>query len=65
MIWTDNPVADAAAYDAECERRLQRRPVCDECHEHIQDDHYYDIRGMIICPDCMREHKEDIEEDYE
>ena len=65
MIWTDNPVADAAAYDAECERWLQRRPVCDECHEHIQDDHYYDIRGMIICPDCMNDHKEYIDdEDY-
>ena len=65
MIWTDDPVADAAAYDAECEARLKRRPVCEVCNEHIQDDHYYNINGMIVCPCCMDDHIEWIDEDEE
>ena len=63
MMWTDDPVRDAAAYDAECEARLKRRPMCDICHEHIQDDHYYDILGYTICPSCVEDKKEWIDED--
>lgn len=62
MMWTDNPIADAAAYDADCERWAARRPVCDECGEHIQDDHFYRFNGMIICPECMKDHKEYIDD---
>ena len=29
------------------------RPVCDECGEHIHEDHYYQIGNKIICPDCL------------
>ena len=63
MMWTDDPVKDADAYDAECEARLKRRPVCDVCNEHIQDDHYYDIFGHIICPSCVDDRIEWIDED--
>lgn len=61
MIWTDDPVRDAAMYDAECEERIKQLPVCDECGEHIQGDGYYEINGQIICPDCMQDHWEWIE----
>lgn len=56
MIWTDDPVRDAANYDAEAEERLNQLPVCDECNEHIQGEGYYEINGYNICPDCMKEH---------
>lgn len=61
MNWTDDPVRDAAAYDAESEERIKQMPVCDECHEHIQGEGYYDINGKKICTDCMSYHWEWIE----
>lgn len=56
MIWSDDPARDAAMYDLEAENRLKQLPVCDECHEHIQGDGYYEINDYKICPDCMRDH---------
>jgi formylmethanofuran dehydrogenase subunit E len=32
---------------------LRKRPVCADCDEPIQADHYFDINGEAICPDCM------------
>lgn len=61
MIWSDDPVRDAAAYDAEAEEKIKQLPVCDECNEHIQAEGYYDINGKKICPDCMSYHWEWIE----
>jgi formylmethanofuran dehydrogenase subunit E len=40
-------------HDRERERELQKLPKCDECMEHIQDDHYYVIGGEKICPACL------------
>ena len=50
---SDDPVADFDRWDAEQESWLARRPVCADCGEHIQADHYFDINGEAICPDCM------------
>lgn len=52
MMWTDDPVADAAAYDAEQERELKKRPLCCKCGEHIQEDFAYDIFGDLYCDSC-------------
>lgn len=52
MIWTDDPVRDAAAYDAELERELLKRPICDKCGEHIQEDFAYEIDGELYCDSC-------------
>ena len=41
------------AHEREEERWLARRPVCEYCEEHIQDDHYFDINGEVVCPDCL------------
>lgn len=60
-MWTDNPERDLDIYEAEQERKLAKLPVCDDCGEHIQDDHYYDIDGYIICPDCLKKYKKDTE----
>lgn len=39
--------------ERDAERWLAKLPVCDYCEQHIQDDHYYEIDGEIICPDCL------------
>ena len=57
MIWSDDPVRDAAMYDIEADNRLKQLPVCDECGEHIQDEYYYEFRDWVICPSCMEEHR--------
>lgn len=41
-------------HNAELERSLDRRPVCIECEEHIQDEYCYQINGEIICEDCLK-----------
>ena len=55
-MWTDDPVRDAANYDAEQERILEQLPLCYECNERIQGEGYYEINGRNICPDCMQDH---------
>lgn len=42
--------------EAEAERWLQNRPECDYCQEHIQDDHYFEINGDVICSECLEAH---------
>lgn len=58
MIWTCDPVQDAENYSAEQDERLERRPVCDFCGEHIQDEYYYCIGGKNICPSCLEDYRE-------
>ena len=52
-------------YEAECERWLNKRPVCSVCNEHIQDDYLYRItfrcNEEIICESCMESFREDTE----
>lgn len=35
------------------ERWLAQLPECDKCGFPIQADHYYEIEGKTICPDCL------------
>lgn len=35
---------------------MSERPLCDYCGEPVHDDHYYEINGDVICPDCMEEY---------
>ena len=55
MMWTDDPVRDAADYAEELERELERRPVCVKCKEHIQDEDAYEIDGEYYCDDCAHD----------
>lgn len=52
MMWTDDPVRDAASYDDYCESWVSRRPVCAKCGNHIQDEYGYEIDGDLLCEDC-------------
>ena len=52
-IVTDDPVRDSSARDAEHERWLETRPICDMCGGPVQDDHYYTDGCIdVCCPDC-------------
>jgi formylmethanofuran dehydrogenase subunit E len=43
------------AHQAEQDAWLEKRPVCVECGEPIQDDFLYDINGDIYCEECMKD----------
>lgn len=55
-MYSDDPSADYDAYDAKCAKRLEERPVCAFCGEHIQDDFLYEIDGDLVCEECLNEH---------
>lgn len=54
---SDNPLRDFWNYTSDREEELKKRPVCDQCDEHIQDDYYYIINNETFCPNCMEWHK--------
>lgn len=64
MPYTDNPIADFNAHNAKCERELEKFPVCAECDHPIQDDEYYEIDGIMICPTCLKDNHRKWTEDY-
>jgi formylmethanofuran dehydrogenase subunit E len=49
--------------EAEDERWLSSRPVCDRCGEPIQEDGYYDIDGEKWCRACVEGAWQRIRED--
>lgn len=53
MQYTDDPVADFYAHDAEQAAKLDKLPVCADCGEPITDEFCYYINDVTICPDCM------------
>lgn len=53
MIWTDNPIRDAANYEAEREWEMQELPICDFCGYRITDESYHIIFGRNICDRCL------------
>lgn len=67
MYFSDDPARDAERYMAELDARLARRPVCDCCGEHIQDDEalHYTTREVDIwlCLECVEDNTEYIEVD--
>ena len=53
MRYSDNPLADFAAWDAEQTRQLARLPVCADCGEPIQQDDAIFIDGDWLCDECI------------
>lgn len=53
------------AHEAELERRLEQRPVCRYCGEHIQGEHYFYIEGCILCEECLNDkYRRIVTDDY-
>lgn len=48
-------------YDSERENELNKRPICDECGEHIQEEYCYHINGKHICEHCIKDSKVSVE----
>ena len=38
------------------EQKLKNLPVCIHCENPIQEDHYYEVGDIVICPDCLKTH---------
>ena len=50
----------------EKEKWLESRPQCDYCQEHIQDDHYFEINGVVICLECLEDNfRKEIDDFFE
>lgn len=60
-VYTDDPIGDYDRYDAEIESNLEKRPTCDICGDHIQEEFYFNILGYKICEECMDTSREYIE----
>lgn len=55
--YTDDPIADAAAYEAELVRLEEQVTRCCEHHGPVMEDFYYEINeGRPICAECLDEH---------
>ena len=52
---TGDAWADAnALYDREAEYE-ESLPTCEHCHEHITEEHLYNIDGEIYCEECAKD----------
>ena len=59
---TDNPVADFEVWDAEQENRRKELPICSDCGEHIQSEHYFEFDCYFYCEDCLSNHRKNTED---
>lgn len=50
---SEDPNVDFTRYDLEQTSAMSQLRVCDECGKAIQDDYYFDIKGEILCQDCV------------
>lgn len=64
MIWTDDPERDAAMYDMERQKELDKLPKCDICGEPIQDEFLYDLDGTLVCEECLNNEYRKPVDDY-
>ena len=61
--YSDDPARDAERYMADLEKKLERRPVCDWCGHHIQQNDALHYNGIWLCDDCIEWLREGIEDD--
>lgn len=40
-------------------------PRCEDCGEIIYDEHYYDVDGVILCEECLKDRYRRYTNDYE
>lgn len=52
-------------HEADLDKRLERLPKCRRCGNPIQDEHYFNVFGIIHCEDCMNDKfRRDIDDYY-
>lgn len=47
-------------HQRELYNRLERRPKCALCEEHIQDEMTFECNGTWICSDCIALHTKEV-----
>ena len=47
-------------YDREMAKQEEKLPHCADCDQPIMDDHYFEINGESICPDCLDAYRREI-----
>jgi len=52
---TDDPLRDFDRWDADHAAWLEKRPVCEKCGEHIQQDYAVCIDDHWYCDACLDE----------
>lgn len=53
-------------HDREQNRKNAALPVCVECGEAVQDDHYFLINDEVICPNCLESnYRKEVDDFYE
>ncbi len=52
------------AHERDQQRQLERLPICADCGEPVQDDHFYLINDEVICPNCLEAGYRKEVEDY-
>ena len=57
MLITDNPLHDFAQWSDDQEEKLNKRPCCNYCGDHIQEEYGYYLDGEWYCEDCIHESK--------
>lgn len=60
MSYTNDPIADFDAWDAEQNKRLEQLPECADCGEPIQDETAFYIDGEWICEICMDSYRREV-----
>lgn len=65
MYISDNPDRDFERWDREQQNWLNKRPVCCECDEPIQEEMCFEINGEYICETCMNDNHRKYTEDCE
>lgn len=62
--FTSDPIADFHRYDAEQQQKLSELPVCSDCYEPIQGEHYFEFDCYFYCEDCLVNNHRKWVEDY-
>lgn len=54
--YTDDPIRDHEAYEAELARLEEQVPVCCYCNRPVADDFFYEINDEPVCAECLEQH---------
>ena len=64
MFYSCDPERDAALYDAERQKEIDKLPKCDVCGNPIQDEDLYDLDGTLVCEECLNAEYRKSVDDY-
>jgi hypothetical protein len=63
IFYSDDPAADAERYMAYQDMKLARRPKCDCCGNHIQEETALYYNDVYICDKCVERNTQYVEDE--